>query len=381
MADLRLWRQAKTQDEIAQHQDLGPHPTDPNLVAHLPMNEGVGATALLDQTNHGYQGVLREQNIALAAMGRDSDTIVATYTHYQPPGIDVLSWSNYRYTGRFNATDAVGGLGVTVLSRYPAGVDQHYRLQLTWTDNPRFELIAHPIGVQSFAEITVDSLPTPEPSRWYRFRIDVEVATQETVLRVKVWADGTAEPDTYQILAYDRSDIRIQAGTVGLWSQAPATGNQWFDDLRVLTLAAASPSDILLETAFEAYEAGQDPEHWVDQATQTVSIDEHAFQLLAPIGTEKNTAPVLGTRSSQESLQADYVIPGSSDWQNYIFAGSLRLSDEAGEIGISVLSRHPDGVEQSYSLRRDVANPAFYLVAQPEQVQPLGVSSGQYPHL
>lgn len=367
MADLRLWQRAKTQEEILQGQELAPTGSSSELAAHLPMNEGVGATALLDTTQNGYKGVLREQNIALATTGLVSDSTTATYSHYYPTDIDVLAWNNYRYTGRFNAAEASGGLGVTVLSRYPAGIDQHYRLQLTWTDTPRFELIAHPLGVQSFTEIESNSLPTPEPSRWYRFQIDVETASQETTLQAKVWPDGIAEPDDYQIIARDRSDIRIQAGTVGLWSQVPAS-TQWFDDLRVLTLNAASPSDILLETAFEAYEAGQNPEHWVDQATQSVA---GAFELLTPTGADDPAPPVLGARSSQTPLQTHYVIPGSSDWQDYIFTGSLRLSDAAGAIGVSVLSRYPDGVEQSYSLRQDAANAAFYLTAQPEQVQPL----------
>ncbi|MGD1858286.1 MAG: LamG-like jellyroll fold domain-containing protein [Leptolyngbyaceae cyanobacterium] len=367
MADLRLWQQAKTQDEILQQQELAPAASDLDLVAHLPMNEGIGATALLDTTDSGYKGVLREENIALATTGLVSDSTTATYSHFHPADIDVLAWNNYRYTGRFNAAEASGGLGVTVLSRYPAGVDQHYRLQLTWTDTPRFELIAHPLEVQSFSDIVIDGLPTPEPSRWYRFQIDVETASQETILQAKVWPDGTAEPDDYQIIARDRSDIRIQAGTVGLWSQVPAS-TQWFDDLRVLTLSAASPSDILLETAFEAYEAGQNPEHWVDQATQSVDGD---FELLSVIGAEDTAPRVLGTRSSLTPLQTHYVIPGSSDWQDYVFTGSLRLSDLTGAVGVNILSRYPDGVEQSYSLRRDATNTAFYLVAQPEQVQPL----------
>lgn len=378
MADLRIWNRARTRDEILTDYDTAPAWNAPDLEAYLPMDEGEGATAIGDRTGNGYRGTVQATDIVFATETINPE-LEHLYSHYQPEGVAVLGWTNYAYTGKFHAVEVGGAVGVTFFSRHPEAIDQYYRLSLDWGDQPQFRLTAHPEGVQSFTEVVTDAatLPVPAPSRWYRFRIEVEddAGANQTRIRVKLWPDGLSEPDTYQITAVDGSDIRITAGTVGLWAQATA-GAKWFDDVQVVPLGGG---ERLLATAFEDYGPNEHPEGWVDTGDRLSPQDNAAFFDAIPLQRStripQDAPMVLGTTATEDNIHAHYLPDGQTDtvlaWRNYTLIGRIRISDAASGIGLTVLSRYPDGINQYYSLRRDADHPTFQLVAEPAGVQPL----------
>ncbi|MDH4138070.1 MAG: LamG domain-containing protein, partial [Anaerolineae bacterium] len=170
------------------------------------------------------------------------------------PAQDVPEWTNYVYSGRMYITDETSSIGVTFLSRY---IDQYYRLRRD-NEHPTFHLAPHPDGLQRVSGST-DSQVNPDPNTWYRFLIQVEDTGTRTNIRAKVWKEGDPEPSTFQIAAYDDSDKRITAGTVGIVAAGP--GLKYFDDLQV--------RQILLAEDFEAYVENQDPTDWKDIRTPT----------------------------------------------------------------------------------------------------------------
>jgi PKD repeat protein len=157
------------------------------------------------------------------AFGTESDD-TNIHSHYN--GNDSLLWTNYIYTGRMYLTDDDGGIGVTFFSRYPSENDVYYRLR-RYAQEPAFRISPHGTSIKG----GVDSGIIPLDHTWYRFHIEVEDTGTQTNIRAKVWKEGDAEPENFQIMAYDDSVTRITSGTVGVWTMS--SGVKLFDDLAV----------------------------------------------------------------------------------------------------------------------------------------------------
>lgn len=151
------------------------------------------------------------------------------HSHYI--GNDAHLWTNYVYSGRMYLTDDNGGIGVTFLSGYPEENDVYYRLR-RYAQEPNFHISPHGTSVKG----DTDSEITPEANAWYRFHIEVEDTGTQTNIRAKVWNEGEAEPEIFQIVAYDDSGTRITSGTIGVWTMS--SGVKLFDDLAVESDAA-----------------------------------------------------------------------------------------------------------------------------------------------
>ena len=158
--------------------------------------------------------------IAFGTNSRNSNI----HSHYNGEG--AVTWTNYIYTGRMYITNSRGGIGVTFLSQYPDEDDVYYRLR-RYKRKPNFYLAPHGTSVKGDTKTDVN----PQTNKWYRFRIEVEDTATRTNIRAKVWKEGDAEPEGFQIDAYDDSSSRITSGTVGVWTMS--RGVKLFDDLEV----------------------------------------------------------------------------------------------------------------------------------------------------
>ncbi len=149
------------------------------------------------------------------------------HSHYI--GEDALGWTNYIYTGKMFISNTDAGVGPTFFSRYPEELDVYYRLR-RYAQSPKFHIAAHGTSVKG----DIDSEVSPAADSWYRFHIEVEDTGSQTNIRAKIWKDGEAEPEEFQIIAYDDSGTRITSGTIGVWSMG--NGSKLFDDLGVSKL-------------------------------------------------------------------------------------------------------------------------------------------------
>jgi hypothetical protein len=388
IAHVRLWQRRKSDREIQAERYTAPSENAADLVAYFPLNEGKGST-FQDLGGQGYTGHLLGKDLVFVGQSADVE-LENIHSHYQPEGVDVLAWSNYVYAGRFYVAEptdieAESGLGVTFFSRHPEAIDQYYRFQVLWQNGqPRFGLAAHPQGVQPLT-LNPDAadFPVPTPNTWYRFRIKVEnnQSEQRTDIRVKVWPENTPESAAVEIAAYDDSDVRITAGTVGLWVQGQTDSN-WFDNLRVSPLSEnGQEAASLLYENFKTYLPQQDPIGWIDTGDRITPQDAtHLFQTLTVQGKS-----VLGTDSPLDNIHAHYT-PDRVDvlaWTNYAYIGQIQITEETSGIGLTVCSRYPEGIDQYYSLRRDASQSTFQLTAHPQGVQPVSgqTDSGVNPQI
>ncbi|MDX2212460.1 MAG: LamG-like jellyroll fold domain-containing protein [Oculatellaceae cyanobacterium bins.114] len=314
-------------------------PTDPSGWNHTSDRIDFQQNALL------FKSVTLDGNQVL----RTDQTLENMQSFYDLP--EALTWSNYVYTGkiRFTATDS--GAGVSVLSRYPDGKDQCYRLQRDRLKS-KFYLDARPYGIQPITG-TVESGVESRPEVWYRFRIEVRNTETTTSIKARVWEAGTNEPTTFQMDVTDTSPIRIQSGTVGVW--ASDSGSKYFDELQVVFLP-----NILLEENFAQYSLNQDPDFWVDTSTR-INFDEVTplFKAVADPTDAGNI--VLGfTETGDRELNSAYSHyakptenPTVLTWTNYIYTGRFYVADLTGSIGVTVLSQFPNRQERCYRLGYD----------------------------
>ncbi|MGC9514424.1 LamG-like jellyroll fold domain-containing protein, partial [Methanocrinis sp.] len=370
VADLRLWKTAKTAADIGGDRHFAPGITE-DMVAYFPMDEGEGwlvGDRAGELHDNKHVGALQKRNIALITEITDPE-LVNFYSHYADPV--ALEWKDYLYAGRMRITEENSAVGITILSRHPENVDQYYRLG--WDQvNPTFHLVAHPLGVQA-VHGEIDSNVILQANTWYRFLIQVEDEDSRTNIRAKVWPEAETEPAEFQIDAYDDSDIRIVSGTVGLWTSGASAGSRQFDNLRVwpASIADPKPSDLLLDINFEAKSQVPEPEKWSDTADRLKPVvDEGLFGRIEVDGSEDIA---LGTDSTDENIHSHYN-PADVDadvlgWKDYVYQGKMRISDPEGGIGVTFLSRYPEGIDQYYALRRDAEDRTFHLVAHPHGVQ------------
>jgi len=161
-----------------------------------------------------------------------SSTEINIHSHYV--GTGSASWSSYTYTGRLMITQPDGGIGVTFRSDYP-NTDTYYRLRRY--NSGAFHINPHGTSVTGVTDTGV----VPATHTWYEFAIEVEDIESQTVIRAKVWAQGTVEPTNWQVNCYDTNAGRLTTGTIGLWSMG--SGDKYWDDLAVSSLSCNEDSD------------------------------------------------------------------------------------------------------------------------------------------
>lgn len=160
------------------------------------------------------------------------------HAHYRGPGSE--TWSGYEYAGRLMAGHADAGIGITAYSDYPA-TDTYYRLRRYAEPGRRtFHVAAHPWQAKTVDCPQADSGVDLVPAQWLRFRWQLGPEAAGTRLRAKFWADGTPEPEPWQIDCLDAKSDRLARGRVGVWSWA--AGAKHWDDLTVTPLTGAPPT-------------------------------------------------------------------------------------------------------------------------------------------
>lgn len=163
------------------------------------------------------------------------------HSHYVATGTD--EWSDYRITGKMmiSQPSLAGGMGVTFYSDFPNS-DSYYRLRAFGASGYNyFHMTKHGGGGDN--DLT-NRLPAAENrtymqiDTWFEFKIEVENATAQTDIRIKIWEEGNAEPANWQIEAYDDTANRYEAGRVGFWTYY--TGLKYFDNLWVRSLVLSA---------------------------------------------------------------------------------------------------------------------------------------------
>jgi predicted MPP superfamily phosphohydrolase len=159
-------------------------------------------------------------------------------------------WQDYTYSGRFRQVNPdESGVGITFYSQFDRGYDQYYRLRRLagWT---RFVLSPH--GVKQLEGETSFEFKV-KTHQWYQFKVECTQNARGNRMRVKLWTEGTAEPDEWLADAVDTT-ARFDNGTIGLWSHGKDRNH--FDDVCVLNAAG----DTLF---FDDFEDG-DSFGWID---------------------------------------------------------------------------------------------------------------------
>ncbi|MEZ4703004.1 MAG: LamG-like jellyroll fold domain-containing protein, partial [Rhodothermales bacterium] len=326
---------------------------------------GTGDRVLFGQPADLFQTVVLRDNQVLRTVSSQFNI----HAHYRGAG-DFATWNAYEFSGRIWFGDADSGAGLTFFSQYPEA-DAYYRLRRI-KEKKRFHLASHPAGRISEGEQSEIPIDT-RPDTWYRFRIQaIHVPDHPrqfdghgaTVLRIRMWEDGTTEPDTFAIDAIDFSDP-LTHGTIGLW--AGDVGEKMLDDVRVVALdpAAGTAGAELYASDFEAGAEDALPDGWVATASNNSLRPAadlfalHAFgrRVYAPI------APPAGDSLHTHYLPAQGIDAGA--WRNYVYTGRMYVADAASAIGVTFYSRYGAGEDRYYRLRRTPARPAFYLDAHP----------------
>lgn len=189
-----------------------------------------------------------------------------------------LKWTNYTVRGQVMVTEEDGGVGVVVLAQ---GKDQYYVLRRA-KDAPAFALHVWPAGLQTLAG-RLDSGVVPVADVPYSFKIKTEATATETRIQAKVWPSDDGEPASYQIDAVDASEVRLRAGTIGVWAGGP--GLKCIDSVIVSTVErkAGQPRYTVLHSeSFRSYRRGRKPSGWRDSG----AVDHFAPQAAAFLGGE-----------------------------------------------------------------------------------------------
>jgi WD40 repeat protein len=373
IANLGIYNLVKSEDEIGGCRYFAPAITK-DLITYLPMDEGEGWYVRGWESENQHIGTLQDRNIGLVCQQSDAE-LINIYSHYS--GLDALSWSNYYFSGRMRIEEINAPIGITFYSRHLEGVDQCYILGRD-ADKKTFHLFAHPSGVQEVksSSTLVDMRDTgiiPQVNVWYNFLVIVESSAAQTNIKAKIWLEGGVMPDAYQIDAYDDRSTHISSGTVGLWTTGLVASKREFDNLKVwpATIVEPMPSDFLLDINFEAESQIPEPDNWLDEEDrQKLPTSDVLFKQIAVIGgTAGETA--FGTNSEDLNIHSYFSSLGSDalNWKNYLIEGMMRISDANSGIGITFLSRQPEGIDQYYGLVRDDNHSTFHLVAHPQGVQ------------
>ena len=149
------------------------------------------------------------------------------YSHWDPAPLGLtdesgpLSWSGYDLVCDTLIDDGNAGTGVVFHSRFVLGEDRMYSLTRgRGKGQPgTFSLWAR--GTELAGDL--DTGVVPEPGRWYRMRVRTEVGEGVVRILARVWPADRPEPRNWQARAEDRSRLRVESGTVGLWTWGGGT--------------------------------------------------------------------------------------------------------------------------------------------------------------
>lgn len=180
-----------------------------------------GARNSMSQDDSLFQVYTLDENRVFGTQSTRSNI----HSHYVGPGSQ--GWTSYRFMGRMMISEAAGGIGVTIYSKYPDR-DAYYRLRRHGTGT--FRLAPHPHRILTLKGDT-DTGVKPQPNVWYWFVMEVQPGAKDTEIRVKVWADGTPEPEGWQAVAHHRGRRQLPSGRIGVWSYAE--GSKYWDDILV----------------------------------------------------------------------------------------------------------------------------------------------------
>ena len=384
IANLGIWNLVKSADEINHGRYFAPSITE-DLITYLPMDEGEGWYVQGWEEENRHIGTLQNRNIGLVCKQSDPE-LINIYSHYFS-GPDALSWNNYCFSGRMQIKEMNASIGITFYSHHIEGVgvegsnlngiDQCYLLGRD-ANQKTFHLFAHPSGVQKvkssnpsvdMREANID----PQLNVWYRFLVKVENTATQINIKAKIWPENEGVPDAFQIDAYDDSSIRINSGTVGVWTTGSLASQRQFDNLRVWPVGIIDPlpSDLLLDINFEADSQMPEPSYWLDgEDRQKLALPGGLFKLINVLGGAPGET-AFGTDSEDLNIHS-YFSSNDSDvlfWNNCLFQGRMRISHADSGIGVIFFSRQAEGIDQYYGLARDAQHPTFHLIAHPQDIQ------------
>lgn len=309
----------------------------------------------------GWFGLLGSDEASSRPIWGTRSELPNLHAYYLNPDVDSKGWRDYTYTGQMRIDDAAGGIGVTFLNRSGDGIDQHYSLSRD-ADHPAFHLSAHPHGVQPLASTSpndaIESALVPQPDAWYRFHVEVlsDSTESRTLIRAKIWAADAEPPAVFQMTAHDQSGIRLEAGTVGVWTTG--AGAKHFDRLDVVEKQ-------LLAESFDAYQPEQEPQDWRNTGKRNIRDEVPSLFQTALL----DEAPVFGTTSDELNIHSHYSGADALEWSNYRYTGRFFMSDPKSGIGVTFLSRYPDDTVEDgehdyyYRLRRFPGQPSFKITS------------------
>lgn len=252
-----------------------------------------------------------------------SSTASNIHSHYV--GAGAASASNYEVTGRMWMTSATSGIGVTVLSDYPA-TDSYYRIR-RYGAGGDFHLSPH--GTTMTGGTTASGV-VPTVDTWYRFRVQVIDTGSQTEIRARLWADGTAEPGAWQIDAFDSSSARLTAGTVGVWSWG--SGSKAWDDLHVSAPGPAARYTLTTDSvgagSVSTSPTAADYAH--GDAVTLSAVPDPGWEFSAWSGSLTGTSnPATITITSDQSITATFdPIPTHDVTTNTVGNGSVTLDPD-----------------------------------------------------
>jgi predicted MPP superfamily phosphohydrolase len=211
------------------------------------------------------------------------------YSHYDPAPAALadaggpLAWSGYDALCDVWIDDAAAAAGIEVHSRYVLGEHRMIRLRRVRAEhgNPgSFFLIAQGTAFTG-ARDQPDTGVDPEPGRWYRLRLRTEVRPDVVRVFARVWPADGAEPQRWQAHVEDRSPLRLDAGTAGVW--AAGGGVVAYRNFRVADAAGR----VLLDEPLALASGERRPARWREGARGTRLALALARSPTVPPGTPR----------------------------------------------------------------------------------------------
>ncbi|MEB3359022.1 MAG: LamG-like jellyroll fold domain-containing protein [Synechococcales bacterium] len=80
---------------------------------------------------------------------------------------------------------------------------------------------------------------------------------------------------------------------------------------------------------------------------------------------------IAGDRLELRNVHSYYSDPDALTWTNYLYTGTLALTDAAGAIGVTVFNADPENQGPAYILRRTAQQPTFHLASWPDSAASL----------
>ncbi|MBT8440374.1 MAG: hypothetical protein KJO91_11650, partial [Gammaproteobacteria bacterium] len=106
-----------------------------------------------------------------------------------------------------------------------------------------------------------------------------------------------------------------------------------------------------MQSDFGGLSAGDDPENWLDTASESSLTEDDAMFKIMNVDGEN----VFGTdQTDTTNIHSHYVSIGSANWTNYQYTGRMRTSSASDTLGVTIFSDYPNS-DSYYRLRREDA--------------------------